>query len=125
MITPAKQIVVAGGFDDFLSRHLRFLEEAAKLGEVTVLLWPDEAVQKLTGKPPKFSEAERLYFLNAVRYVSRVISVTDVVNNLNELPDVSGFRPKVWADVECHYNEKRKAFCQWHDLDIAFSVTNE
>lgn len=117
MITPARQIVVAGVFDDFLSIHLRFLEEAARLGEVTVLLWPDEAVQKLTGKPPKFSEAERLYLLNAVRYVSRVIPVTDVVNNLNELPEVSGFRPKVWADVECHYNKKRKAFCQWHDLE--------
>ena len=73
MITPARQIVVTGGFDDFRSSHLRFLEEAARLGEVTVLLWPDEAVQKLTGKPPKFPETERLYFLNAVRYVSRVI----------------------------------------------------
>jgi cytidyltransferase-like protein len=82
-----------------------------------VLLWPDEAVQKFTGKAPKFSETERFYFLNAVRYVSRVIPVTDVVNNLNELPEVSGYRPKVWADVECHYNEKRKAFCQWHDLE--------
>jgi cytidyltransferase-like protein len=30
---------------------------------------------------------------------------------------VSGFHPKVWADVECHYNEKRKAFCQQHDLE--------
>jgi cytidyltransferase-like protein len=84
---------------------------------VTVLLWPDEAVQKLTGKPPKFSEAERLYLLNAVRYVSRVIPITDVVNNFHELPEVSGFRPEAWADVECHYNEKRKAFCQWHDLE--------
>ena len=117
MIPPASQIVVAGVFDDLLSIHLRFLEETARLGEVTVLLWPDEAVQKFTGKPPKFSEAERLYLLNAVRYVSRVIPVTDVVNNLNELPEVSGFRPKVWADVECHYNEKRKAFCQRHDLE--------
>ena len=48
MIAPARQIVVTGVFDDFLSIHLRFLEEAARLGEVTVLLWPDEAVQKLS-----------------------------------------------------------------------------
>ena len=117
MSAASNPIAVAGVFDDFLSIHLRFLEEAARLGKVTVLLWPDEAVQKFTGKPPKFSEAERLYLLNAVRYVSRVIPVTDVVNNLNELPEVSGFHPKVWADVECHYNEKRKAFCQRHDLE--------
>jgi cytidyltransferase-like protein len=117
MIVPARQVVVTGIFDDFLSIHLRFLEEAAGLGEVTVLLWSDEVAQKLTGKTPKYSEAERLYLLNAVRYVSRVILVTDVVNDFNELPEVSGYRPKVWADVECHYNEKRKAFCQGHDLE--------
>jgi cytidyltransferase-like protein len=124
MIAPARQIVVTGVFDDFLSIHLRFLEEAARLGEVTVLLWPDEAVKKLTGRLPKFSETERLYLLNAVRYVSRVIPVTDVVNNFNELPEVRDYRPKVWADVECHYNEKRKAFCQWHDLEY-FVFSNE
>ena len=117
MIAPSRQVVVTGVFDDFLSIHLRFLEEAAQLGEVTVLLWPEEAVQKFTSKRPKYSEAERLYFLNAVRYVSRAMPITDVVNNLNELPDVNGFRPKVWVDVECLYNEKRKAFCQWHGLE--------
>jgi glycerol-3-phosphate cytidylyltransferase-like family protein len=32
MINPARQIVVTGVFDDFLSIHLRFLEEAARFG---------------------------------------------------------------------------------------------
>ena len=45
----SKSIVVTGAFDDLRSRQLRFLEEAAKLGELTVVLWPDEAVQALTG----------------------------------------------------------------------------
>ena len=36
-----KQVVVSGGFDDIKSRDLRFLEEAAKLGGLTVLLWSD------------------------------------------------------------------------------------
>ena len=67
------QVVVSGGFDDIKSRDLRFLEESAKLGELTVLLWPDETLKKLTGKAPKFPLAERRYFLNAVRYVSRVV----------------------------------------------------
>jgi glycerol-3-phosphate cytidylyltransferase-like family protein len=67
-----KQIIVSGGFDDIKSRDLRFLEEAARLGELSVLLWPDATLQKLTGKAPKFPLAERKYFLNAVRYVSRV-----------------------------------------------------
>ena len=75
-----------GGFDDIRSSHLRFLEEAARFGELTVLLWPDQTVQELTGQPPIFPEAERLYFLNAIRYVSRVIPATGTVNP-DELPD--------------------------------------
>ena len=57
-------IIVSGGFDDIKSRDLRFLEEAAKLGALSVLLWPDAAISRLTGKAPKFPLAERLYFLN-------------------------------------------------------------
>ena len=49
-----KQIIVCGDFDDIRSRHLRFLEEAARLGELNVLVWPDEAIQRRTGRPPKF-----------------------------------------------------------------------
>ena len=33
-MTAPKQVVVSGGFDDLKSRDLRFLEEAAKLGEL-------------------------------------------------------------------------------------------
>jgi cytidyltransferase-like protein len=117
-----QKVVVAGVFDDLRSAQLRFLEEASRLGEVTVLLWPDEAVEKITGQPPKFPEAERLYFLNAVRYVSKVVLITDVVNSFDELPDVTGFRPDVWADVEGQSHPKRKAFCEWHKL--AYRVFN-
>ena len=89
----ARQVVVAGGFDDIRSNHLRFLEEAARYGELTVLLWPDQTVRELTGEPPIFPEAERLYFLNAIRYVSRVIPATGAVNP-DELPDLGDVRPE-------------------------------
>lgn len=85
------QVVVSGGFDDIKSRDLRFLEEAAKLGELTALLWTDKTIQQLTGRSPKFPLAERLYFLTAVRYVARVIPVSNVVNP-DELPAVPGVR---------------------------------
>ena len=70
-----KTVVVSGGFDDVRSRDLRFLQETAKLGDLTVLLWSDNAVENLSGKAPKFSFAERSYFLNAVRYVNRVVEI--------------------------------------------------
>ena len=62
-------VVVTASFDDLRSRHIRLLEEAAKLGEVHALIWPDERVQAFTNKPPKFQAHERLYLVQAIRYV--------------------------------------------------------
>ena len=63
-----KQIIVSGEFDDIKSRDLRLLEEAAKLGDLTVLLWPDDAIQHATGEAPKFPLVERSYFLRIVYF---------------------------------------------------------
>lgn len=71
--------MVSGSFDDIKSRDLRFLIEASKLGELSVLLWLDSTLQRLTGKSPRFPLAERVYFLNAVRYVSSIYSNSDLV----------------------------------------------
>ena len=111
-----KQIVVSGGFDDIKSRGLRFLEEAAKLGELTVLLWPDETLREQTGQAPKFPLVERLYFLEAVRYVSRVIPISDM-QNLDELPEENNFHPQIWVDLETDSNEARKLFCKKNNLE--------
>jgi cytidyltransferase-like protein len=102
-----KQIIVSGGFDDIKSHDLRFLEEASKLGELSVLLWPDETLQKLTGRATKFSLAERKYFLNAVRYVSRVIE-TGGSASFDTLSN--DLKADIWADVEATANAVRKKF---------------
>lgn len=100
----AKQIVVSGGFDDVRSRDLRFLQEAGKLGEVTVLLWTDAAIEKFTGKKPKFPLAERLYFLNAVRYLHRVTEFNPT-NSADELP--GSVAADAWVDCENPANANR------------------
>lgn len=116
-MNPPSQIIVSGGFDDTRSRDLRFLEEAAKLGELTVLLWPDSTLQKLTGKPPKFSLAERSYFLNAVRYVSRVVEAS-TGDDSNSLP--KNFRADLWVDYAPTQNPDREKFCR--ENKIAYRV---
>ena len=112
--TPA--VVVSGGFDDLRARHLRWLEEAARVGELTVLLWTDESLHKLTGRAPKFPLAERLYFLRAVRYVSRVIPATAPLDG-STLPQLNGFRPQVWVDEEDPANGARSAYSKLHGLE--------
>jgi len=70
-----KRVVVSGSFDDLKSSHVRFLEESARLGNVHVLLWSDDTVRSMGGKPPKFSQAERQYLVESIRYVEKVTLV--------------------------------------------------
>jgi len=72
-----RQIIIYAGFDDLRARDVRLLESAARLGEVVAYLWSDDRVRDQTGRAPKFSFAERLYFLSAVRYVNRVVPADD------------------------------------------------
>jgi len=111
------QVAVSGGFDDIKSRDLRFLEEASKLGELTVLVWPEAMLQNHTGKAPKFTLAERLYFLNAVRYVNRVVQADDAAS-FDRLP--KDLRADVWADVEAVANLARKKFAE--ENEIAYHI---
>lgn len=110
-MSSSNQIVVSGGFDDIKSHDLRFLEEASKLGEVTVLLWPDGLIQQASGRQPKFRLAERSYFLDAVRYVDHV-ACGDESLTTDSLPEIPGLKPQVWADVESFANPAREDFCR-------------
>jgi cytidyltransferase-like protein len=110
------QVVVAGAFDDLQARQIRFLEEASKLGEVSVLLWSDQLVERFTGAMPKFSGAERRYCLEAIRFVSSVQMLNEQ-GSVDALPEMSGFRPRAWVMPQGEHNAAREAFCRSHGLD--------
>ncbi|MBI5396955.1 MAG: adenylyltransferase/cytidyltransferase family protein [Verrucomicrobia bacterium] len=110
-----KRIAVCASFDDLRSPYVRFLEEAAKLGEVHVLLWSDDVVRAVTGKDPKFPEAERFYLLQAIRYVEAVRLVKHDLS-LDALPLLEEIRPDVWAVDEPHDSPAKREFCDMHRL---------
>jgi len=109
-------VLVSGGFDNLKSADLRFLEEAAKLGEVTVVLWSDRLIQRVAGKPPSFPMAERLYFVQAVRYVNRVVEL-DALVSPDTLPANAGLSGGHWADFESPANAERALFCRQNKID--------
>ena len=63
-MSSAAQVIVAGGFDDIRSRDLRFLEEASKLGELTVVaaLAGCCVTKTQLARPQNFRWPERSYF---------------------------------------------------------------
>ena len=69
-------VLVSGGFDPIHSGHISLIQEAAKLGDVVVLLNSDNWLQEKKGKeflPYK----ERVIIMNSIKTVIDVISFDD------------------------------------------------
>jgi cytidyltransferase-like protein len=109
--------VVAGAFDDLRSRDIRFLQEAAKSGPLTALLWSDDLAERLSGNKPRFPEAERRYFLEAIRFVETVQVVTEGAKDA--LPrSLKRAEPEkmVWVVPEWESTPEKKDFCNSQGL---------
>jgi cytidyltransferase-like protein len=105
-----KNVVVSGSFDNIRSPDLRFLQEAADLGTLHVLLWSDAVTEAVTGQKPKFPQAERVYYLDAVRYVDHLTLVTEPPGR-DALPQIEGVEVDVWAIHARDANANTRAFC--------------
>lgn len=96
-------VFVSGNFDDLRTRQVRFLEESSRLGSVHVLLWSDDVVEAMTGSKPKFLQAERRYFLEAIRYVDQISLMENPVN-ANGLPPAGLPAGCTWVVTEEMHN---------------------
>lgn len=106
-----KSVVVTGSFDNLGSSHVRFLEEASKLGHVHVMMWSDEVVRSLEGKAPEFSVQERLYLLQAIRYVGDVRLVTGQVER-DAIPQIGEAPPEIWVVDEASDTPQKRTYCK-------------
>lgn len=102
--------VVTGSFDDLRSSGVRFLEEAARRGELHVYLWSDELVRRLEGHAPKFSLGERTYLLQAIRYVHQV-QLVDQLSDRDGLPPYAECAGAAWVVEEGDDTPQKHAFC--------------
>jgi cytidyltransferase-like protein len=112
----SKPVLVVGSFDSVMARELRFLQEAAAFGPVHVQLWSDALTTQLTGETPKCPEAERLYMLDALRYVDRV-TLLDQMEGASRMPVVGDVPAAAWiVDPTWDYSDNR-SWCRDHGLD--------
>ncbi len=120
MTDTIRNVVVSGGFDDIRCQDIRFLQEAARLGPLHVLLWGDECLRAATGREPKFPESERLYFLQALRCVD-CVHLIEKPSDDHSLPAVAVPQPWTWVVRSQDDNPGKHAFCdacglQYHVL---------
>ncbi len=109
-------VYVSGGFDDLRSRDVRFLQEAARLGPLHVLLWSDDLIRDQTGAAPAFGEAERWYLLQAIRYISHM-SVVGGPATSDELPAETS-PGAIWAVRADEAHQAKRDFCAARHLHL-------
>jgi cytidyltransferase-like protein len=111
-----RQIVVSGAFDNMRSQDIRFLQEAAGLGSLSVWLWNDAVCRVRTGADPKFPLPERLYYLQALRYVSSVRLIEEP-GDADVLPGGPQVRSHIRAVRDSEDTPGKRAFCREHGLE--------
>jgi cytidyltransferase-like protein len=114
--TETRRVLVLGSFDDLRSRDVRFLQEAARLGDVEVLLLSDGTVETISGRRPAFPQEERRYVIEAIRYVWRVTLVEDV-GGPDALPREHAAGAAVWAVRESDATLAKRSFCDSTGLE--------
>ena len=92
-------IITAAAFNGLDSRRIRFIHEISKSAELEVLLLSDALIRELTHIKPKYSEAERRYFLESIRYVNGVHTVNDL-SQLNDVAVLVGKPVDVWHTLD-------------------------
>ena len=88
------KVFVSGCFDLLHSGHIKFLMEAAKLGDLYVSIGSDKTVKELKHRDTIYNEKERKFMLESLRCVKQVFigsgsGVLDFIPELEQVkPDI-------------------------------------
>ena len=111
----ASRVIVSGPLDDLRSPLIRLLQEAARLGPLYVLPWPDEAIREIEGREPRFPLAERLYFLQALRYTTTV-EPAHPFPGPQMLPAAHAIADSIWVVDQAGDLPQKREFCRANGL---------
>ena len=109
---PARpKVLVSGCYDLLHAGHVAFFETAAQYGDLYVCIGADENIQRLKHRVPKFTEAERLYIVQSIRYVTHA-RVSSGTGMLDFEPDLAEIKPDMFIVNEDGGSEDKRQLCE-------------
>ena len=104
----AKKVLVSGCFDLLHAGHLAFFKTASCYGDLYVCIGRDENLLLLKGKKPFFSDKERLYIVNSIKYV-REAFLASGRGMLDFEPDLKRIKPDIFiVNYDGHTLDKER-----------------
>ena len=106
------KVFVSGCFDVLHSGHIAFLEEAASYGDVYVSIGSDATVMALKNRKTMYSEDERKYMLEAIRFVKKVYIGPDTGKILDFAPVLDEVKPDIFFVNSDGTSDAKKEFVE-------------
>ena len=111
-----KKVLVTGCFDLFHTGHIRFFEEVSQFGDLYVVIGSDKNVRLLKGEGrPLFSEEERRYIIQSMRYVTLSL-VSTGSGWMDAEPEIHRLKPDIYAVNEDGDVPEKREFCEKEGL---------
>lgn len=109
--------MVSGCYDLLHAGHIAFFKTAAQYGKLHVFVGQDQNIMHLKGKAPYFSQEERMYMVEAVRYVEKAY-VASGYGMLDFEPDMKVLKPDVFVVNSDGYTPEKKQLCEEHGVNL-------
>lgn len=109
--------MVSGCFDLLHAGHIAFLKAASKYGKLHVFIGKDENLKLLKGKSPYFSQDERKYMVQAVRYVEKA-HIASGSGILDFEPDLKRLKPDIFLVNSDGYTSDKKRLCEENQVEL-------
>ena len=111
-----KRVLVSGCYDLLHSGHVAFFKTAAQYGDLYVAVGKDSNLFQLKGKKPHFSQEERAFMVNAIRYVKDAF-ISSGSGMLDFEPDIERIKPDIFVvNTDGHTSEK-ESLCEKYGIE--------
>ncbi|MFA9392685.1 MAG: adenylyltransferase/cytidyltransferase family protein [Prolixibacteraceae bacterium] len=114
-----KKVMVSGCFDLLHSGHIKFFKTASEYGNLYVFIGKDQNILDLKGKAPYYSEKERLYLVNSIKYVFSA-KIASGNGMLDFIEDMKNLKPDIFIVNQDGDTAEKKNLC--NKLNVKYIV---
>jgi len=112
-----KKVMVSGCYDLLHAGHVAFFKTAAQYGKLYVSVGQDENLFQLKGKKPYFTQEERVYMVQSVRFVTEAF-VSSGMGMLDFEEDMKRLKPDIFIVNSDGYTEGKARICKENNVEL-------